>query len=35
MGIILSLNESRKPTIINEMFINEGLIMIEIDMEVF
>ena len=35
MGIILSLTESRKPTIINEMFINEGLVMFDIDMEVF
>ena len=35
MDIILSLNESRKPTIINEMFINEGLVMFDIDMEVF
>ena len=35
MGIILSLNESRKPTIIKEMFINEGLVMFDKEMEVF
>ena len=33
--MILSLNENRKPTIINEMRINEGLVMFDKEMEVF
>ena len=33
--MILSLNENRKPTIINEMRINEGLVMFDEEMEVF
>ena len=32
--MILSLNETRKPTSNNEMFFNEGLVMFE-EMEVF
>ena len=33
--MILSLNEKRKPTIINEMYINEGLVMFDNEMEIF
>ena len=33
--MILSLNENRKPAIINEMRINEGLVMFDKEMEVF
>ena len=34
-GMILSLNENRKPTIINEMFFNEGLVMFDKEMKDF
>ena len=34
--MIFSLNENRKPTIINEMFfLNEGLVMFDKEMKVF
>ena len=33
--MILSLNENRKLTIINEMFFNEGLVMFDKEMKVF
>ena len=33
--MILSLNEDRKLTIINEMFFNEGLVMFDKEMKVF
>ena len=33
--MILSLNEDRKLTVINEMFFNEGLVMFDKEMKVF
>ena len=33
--MILSLNENRKLTIINEMFFNEGLVMFDKEMKIF
>ena len=33
--MILSLNENRKPKIINEMFFNEGVVMFDKEMKVF
>ena len=33
--MILSLNENRKPKIINEMFFNEDLVMFDKEMKVF
>ena len=35
LGMILSLNENRKLTIINEMFFNEGLVMFDKEMKGF
>ena len=35
MGMILSLNENRKPRSINEMVFNEGSVMFDKEMEVF
>ena len=35
LGMILSLNENKKPTIINEIFFNEGLVMFDKEMKVF
>ena len=35
LGMILSLNENRKPTITNEMFFNKGLVMFDKEMKIF
>ena len=35
LGMILSLNENKKLTIINEIFFNEGLVMFDKEMKVF
>ena len=33
--MIFNLGENRKPAIINEMFINEGLVIFDKEMEIF
>ena len=35
LGMILSLNENKKPAIISEIFFNEGLVMFVKEMKVF